>query len=579
MLMSSTVAIVVTANGRMFLEANLPSLQMQSLRFDRIIVVDNGSTDGTREFCQKLMGVQLLSLPKNLGFAAGANHGLMSVLSDRSLKQVALINNDVRLHKEWHAQADQILWKCSKCGSVATCLLKAHNPERVDTAGITWLAPGFPENYMAGLPAPSAVEQPRAILGACAGAALFKAEFFLSVGLFDESLFAYQEDVDLALRGADAGWQCFFAPAAVGWHSGFGSNSRFPLGGSWADFFNARNRLAVLIQSLPDHDWRFHWRNILWQELARTARSIPEGRGLAVVVGLAHSICWVPGRWQRRRERSRLRRHVDQTLRNRKSKAGWSRLSVGLIIKDVMQTLPTALSSIPCDAELLVADGGSMDLSPLLARSCGATVVYQDPARLAEAGGNFDVARNQLAALASREWVLFLDADEELTDALCEEIGKAVNSETAHNAYEIPRKNLFWGRVVRLLGGDFQVRLMRVGCCEWTGTALHQHPKVDGPLGRLKSCLIHHNITRWKDVFGKFQRYLPLEFQNRSGPKSLYETMALPWWYFRFFYLQQEAWRDGGMGLLVSMIFTLYHSLADWGAGLRRGTQKRRRQP
>jgi GT2 family glycosyltransferase len=533
------IAIVVSANRRRLLKANLPSLTMQSLPFDRIIVVDNGSRDGTFSFCSGLPGVEVLKLKQNVGFAYGNNIGLMTALADTSVGQISLINNDVRLEANWHAEATAALESNPRCGSVSSCLLKADTPNVVDTAGIIWPTPSRPENYLSGERLPTISSEPRAVFGACAGAALYRRSFFETVGLFDSSLFAYQEDVDLALRGQAAGWRCLFAPGAIGWHLGFGSNRPFPLGGTYADFFNSRNRLAVLIQSLPGEHWQKHWLTILAGEFRSAVRSIREGRGPAVIAGLTQSLVWVPGRIRRRRKQLRIRHLIPNLSMKRVDDTAWSGVAVGMIVKNAVQTLPAAIATIPSKAEFLVADGGSRDGSQLLAKAAGAITVYQDPAALVESGDNFDIARNQLTNAATKEWILFLDSDERLTSKVRAEIAALVSSMPSISVYSIPRINLFWGRPVRLLGQDRQVRLFRRGSCRWVGEALHQPPVAQGSTGRLTSPLLHYNVIGWGDLLGRFKRYLPVEFKTRRGPFGLFPTMILPWRFFCFYAFHQ----------------------------------------
>lgn len=575
--MGSKVAIVVSADRRQLLEANLPSLTAQSLKFDRIIVVDNGSGDDSAAFCNRLSGIEVLRLEQNLGFAGGVNQGLMLALADPSVDQVALINNDVRLHVDWHAEATRSLNLDRRCGSIATCLLKAEDPRLVDTAGIVWTNSDKPENYLAGHPAPPISSKPEEIFGACAGAALYLRAFFDTVGLFDASLFAYQEDVDLALRGQLAGWRCLFAPAARGWHLGFGTNRPFPLGGSYADFFNSRNRLAVLVQSLSGEHWRAHWQRILANELRSAIRSIGEGRGLAVIAGLAQTVWWLPSRLKRRQQQGRIRHLVSSWSIKRPDDPAWFGVTVGMIIKDAVRNLPGALTTIPQQAELLIADGGSLDGSQLVAKAAGAMVVYQDPVALAESGGNFDIARTQLMNICKREWIMFLDADEQLTPSSRAEIAALLKSKPSANAYELPRINFYWGRPVRLLGEDYQVRLLRCGSCRWTGQALHQRPEVEGRTGRLIHPILHHNITRWGDVFDRFKRYLPVEVRTRTGPRNIAHALVLPWRFFRFYYFHQESWRDGSYGLLVALVYMVYQTLAEWGAKMHSYSTMRRK--
>lgn len=296
-----TAVVLVTFDGLDLLRSNLRSLHEQSLPFARIIIVDNGSTDGTRAFVREDQALDLLSLERNRGFAGGANAGIRRALQDASIDGIALVNNDVSLEPDWHEQAANALFSHPTFGSCATCLLKKAQPLQVDTAGICWACPGFADNYMTRQMAPSVDSLPWEVFGASAAAALYRRAFFENVGLFDESLFAYQEDVDLALRGRAAGWSCVFAPAARGIHQGFATNRPFPLGGTYADYYNARNRLYVLAKSLPREQWRNSWKTILATNARLLLGSFPEGRGFAVAIGMLHSCLRLPRALKARR--------------------------------------------------------------------------------------------------------------------------------------------------------------------------------------------------------------------------------------------------------------------------------------
>jgi len=299
--MPATVAIVVTHDGQKHLARCLPDLLAQSLPFAAVLVVDNGSADGTPAWLgEQFPAIELLRLDVNRGFSGGVNHGLRRVLRENRYDYVALINNDVALEPGWHAKARRALLADPRLGSCATCLLRADQPELVDSAGITWIGPGRADNYLSGRTAPPPDEPPRELFGACAAAALYRTELFARVGMFDELLFAYQEDVDLSLRARAAGWRCVFAPAARGLHTGHGSNRPFPAGGTWADYYNARNRLAVLVASLPAAEWREHWRTILATEAQTLLAGFRERRAAAVLAGFSRGLLRMPGLLLRR---------------------------------------------------------------------------------------------------------------------------------------------------------------------------------------------------------------------------------------------------------------------------------------
>lgn len=293
--MSETAAIVVSHNGRTFLERCLPCLFEQSIPFADILVVDNGSSDGTPDWLKKdHPAVKLLQLHSNRGFSAGVNHALQWVIQEHRYDCVALVNNDVYLERHWHAEARLTLLSGPRFGSCATCMLQEKHPELVDSGGIEWVKPGRAENYLSGQCAPSEEEPAKEIFGASAAAAIYRTALFREVGLFDESLFAYQEDVDLALRAQAAGWRCMFTPRARGMHTGHGSNRAFPLNGTWADYYNARNRFCVLAASLPGSVWRSHWRTILAGEAAALLASFREHRASATLLGFIRGMSRLP---------------------------------------------------------------------------------------------------------------------------------------------------------------------------------------------------------------------------------------------------------------------------------------------
>ena len=292
--MQNSVALVVSHNGENFLKRCLPNILGQTKPFTSIVVVDNGSNDQTSEILARhFPSVQKLHLKHNAGFSGGVNYGLDHILQEQRFSFVALINNDVYIEPEWHENALAILAADHTIGSCAPCLLQESQQNVVDTCGIAWNESGA-ENYLNGEEAPSPDSPHHEIFGPSAAAALYRITVFEQVGLFDTSLFAYQEDVDFALRARTAGWRCIFVPSSRGVHTGHGSNRQFPINGSYADFYNARNRLAVLVASLPAIGWRRHWSAILFNELSSLSKSFVEGRASAVLSGFGCGVLRIP---------------------------------------------------------------------------------------------------------------------------------------------------------------------------------------------------------------------------------------------------------------------------------------------
>ena len=194
--------VIPTFNGRRMLVEALEGLERQTTAHD-VIVVDNGSTDGTVDLlAERFPHVRVVELPENVGFGRAVNRGVAAAETD----VVVLINNDVVCEPEFLERLLEPLGDDS-VAMVAGVLLQHDRPHLVDSAGIeldttlrSWDALwNRPVSELAGAAEP---------VGPCGGAAAFRTRAFRDVGGFDETFFAYWEDVDLALRLRLAGHRC-----------------------------------------------------------------------------------------------------------------------------------------------------------------------------------------------------------------------------------------------------------------------------------------------------------------------------------------------------------------------------------
>lgn len=239
-------------------------------------------------------------------------------------------------------------------------------------------------------------------------------------------------------------------------------------------------------------------------------------------------------------------------------------LTIGVPAKDAGDLLPEMLRSLPAGAQVVIVDGGSRDNTVELSLAAGATVIPQNLGEIRRHGGNFDLARNQVAEVVSRPWLLFLDADERLTPELCQELEQVLDQPQSAVAFDVPRINLYWGRPVRALGNDFQRRLVRRGCGRFSGEALHRQMEVDGPVGRLSNPIIHLNVRSWRDVVARFSGRVEIEAGARRERPSALDLITGPWSLFRYYYLTNQARRDGVRGLAVSLIYAAHHGAVLW---------------
>jgi GT2 family glycosyltransferase len=238
------VSIVIpTWNGFHLLEDALASLRRQTLQGAEIVVVDNGSTDGTIELVGlRYPEAKLIEMGANRGFAAAVNAGIRESTGD----VVVLMNNDTVAEPEWLEALVKSIEESADIGSCASRMLIAGSPGRIDSAGdrLGLFASAIGHGEFDG---PMFSKQ-REVLTASAGAAAYRRSALNQVGLFDERFFAYFEDVDLGLRLRLAGFRCVYVPDARIHHVGSATARKAP---ELKFFLLMRNSLFIFFQYSP----------------------------------------------------------------------------------------------------------------------------------------------------------------------------------------------------------------------------------------------------------------------------------------------------------------------------------------
>jgi GT2 family glycosyltransferase len=291
--MPAPTVVIPNWNGRRWLPACLASLAAQELVPSEVIIVDNGSTDGSLGYLRDAHpAVQVIALETNTGFAHAANRGLRAASGDA----VALINTDVELDPDWLRRMAATLEGHPGSAAVACKMLSLADPGRIYDAGDVLRRDGACEQRGRFARDDGRFDAPGEVFGACAGAALYRRDVVLSLGGFDERYFAYLEDVDLALRLRLAGWDCRYEPV-VARHAGEGSSHQ--LSGAH-HYLIARNTLILVARAFP-LGWAgpVLYRQLSWLVAAARARRLGSHlRGLAAGLRAAAGL---------RRERRTLR--------------------------------------------------------------------------------------------------------------------------------------------------------------------------------------------------------------------------------------------------------------------------------
>jgi GT2 family glycosyltransferase len=290
----SAAVVIPNWNGRELLGACLDSIAAQTLAPSEVIVVDNGSTDGSLELLAgREPAVRVIALGRNTGFAVACNRGI----EEAGHEFVALLNNDVVLEPDWLERMVGVLDAHPEAASVACKMVDLRDPSIVWDAGDFLRRDGAAEQRGRGEPDRGEFDEPGEALSACAGAALYRRSAVLEQGGFDERFFAYLEDVDLGVRLRMAGWSCRYEPAVAA-HAGGASSSKLrrPVEG-WEE----RNTILLVLKLFPPR-WAPY---VLYRQLGWLWHALREGHLRARLEGAAAALPLAPAML---RERRRLRR-------------------------------------------------------------------------------------------------------------------------------------------------------------------------------------------------------------------------------------------------------------------------------
>ncbi len=247
--MNKITIVIPNYNGKEFLQKCLMSLDEEENREDtppfQVIVVDNGSTDGSVFILTELWPqVEKILLPENTGFCHAVNLGIQAARTP----YVILLNNDTVVEPGFVKALHDAMERESRLFSVSARMLMWDRPELIDDAGDLYCALGWAFARGKGRRA-SRYDAPARVFSACGGAAIYRRSVFEEIGFFDENHFAYLEDLDIGYRAGIYGYRNAYEPDARVHH--FGSAST----GSRYNAFKTRracaNSVYVIYKNMP----------------------------------------------------------------------------------------------------------------------------------------------------------------------------------------------------------------------------------------------------------------------------------------------------------------------------------------
>lgn len=243
--MSKVTVVIPNFNGRQYLGDCLRSLLKQSFQDFEIIIVDNGSEDGSQDYIRhNWPQVKLIELDSNTGFANAVNVGIKAADS----RYVFLLNDDTMCEEEVLRNLVRVMDNKKKLFSAQAKMLQMKQPHNIDDCGDLYCALGWA--FSPGRDADNSHFCRReSVTSACAGAAIYRKEYFDEVGYFDEEHFCYLEDVDIGYRARLKGYANVMEPTAIVYHVGSASS-----GSRYNEFkveLATANNLFLIYKNMP----------------------------------------------------------------------------------------------------------------------------------------------------------------------------------------------------------------------------------------------------------------------------------------------------------------------------------------
>lgn len=286
--MAKSTVVIPNFNGIRYIETCLDSLYAGTVKDIKVIVVDNGSTDGSMELVRtKYPQVELIANKENTGFCHAVNQGIKA----STTPYVILLNNDTRVDFAFVHELEKVMDadRGQEIFSAAAKLVSLYDQDKTDDAGDYYCALGWAFARGKGKN-PSIYHKDCDIFASCAGAAIYRRELLETnhVGLFDEAHFAYLEDIDIGYRAKIHGYINRFAANSIVYHAGSAtSGSRY---NAFKTKIVARNSIYLIYKNMPFVQILFNFPLLLAGFIIKQLFFIKKGFGKEYLTGIINGI-------------------------------------------------------------------------------------------------------------------------------------------------------------------------------------------------------------------------------------------------------------------------------------------------
>lgn len=238
-------------------------------------------------------------------------------------------------------------------------------------------------------------------------------------------------------------------------------------------------------------------------------------------------------------------------------------VSAVIIAKNEEKYIGRCLRSVVWADEVLVVDSGSTDRTLEIAKEYGAKVMHHP-------WQGFGRQKNWAFEHCQGEWIISLDADEEMTTGLVDEIKRTLQQRPKHSAYRILRRNYYNDRFMHCWWPDWQQRLFKNGQARFETTPVHERLLVQGSTGSMKGYMDHRAVANLDEYLAKFNRYTTaeavilkdLQRQKPWGNSFFLQGIARPVKTFFDYYILRGGFKDGMPGFYISLFSAIYRFTA-----------------